>query len=56
MRWDDLVGEISLEDDNDQIYQPIIESEENVKNDADLEDFLVEDDAVILDLEKEANY
>ena len=46
LRWDDLVGEVSLENDNDPIYEHVLEFEENVDNDADLEDFVVEDDAI----------
>ena len=55
MRSDDIVGEVSLEDDNDPIYQPVVEFEENVESDVDLEDLVAEDDAVFLDLEKEVD-
>ena len=46
LRWDDLVGEVSSENDNDPTYEHVLDFEENVDNDADLEDFVVEDDAI----------
>ena len=46
---------VSLKGDNDPIYWRVAEYEENVKNDADLDDLVVEDDAIFSDLEKDVN-
>ena len=46
MRWDDLVGEVSSKDDNNPIYEPMVEYEENVDTDVDMEDLVVEDKAI----------
>ena len=46
LRRDNLVGEFSSEDDNDPIYEFVVESEEKVDSEADLEDLVVEDNAI----------
>ena len=55
MRWDDLDVEVSSEDDNDPIYVPVVESEENVDSDAYLKDLVVEDNAIFSNLHKEVD-
>ena len=46
---------VSLKGDNDPIYWRVVEYEENVKNDADLDDLVVEDDVVFSYLEKDVD-
>ena len=55
MRWDDLDVEVSSEDDNDPIYVPVVEPEENVDSDAYLKDLVVEDNAIFSNLHKEVD-
>ena len=37
---------VSSEDDNDPIYEPVVDSKNNVDSDVDLKDLVVEDDAI----------